>query len=435
MKKIKNKFIIWVISIIALIIFSQIYIAYSHSNVDTNSYLTLVEWRGTLNEESLDIQARYVLAPGDKVEIIGSESLWVIEWWDGSLTRLWGNTKISIEQNDISRDYTDINISFKLIAGKTWSNVISFIGQDSSFTQNFEGIEAWVRGTIFDVDLEKDFINVSDHQVELTDTSGKKTLVSEWKPVQISTLNLIELQEFLKNFQDTAWVELNQRFDLEYLWELKTRLEASLTVTNPLDLLIPNISKRKKLLKALKDAEKYEEVFIMIEDISEDEKIELYDAVLSEYQKLNFVEAKDYSFYKRKVLYKKTLLELSNNGNKEALVRSSLFDLQDIVDDWDQLWAQETLEFLGEYSDVVSKINTADLNLNLSELPDSLKSQFQDTFSSFDAIFDFDISNLPSSINTQEVGEKLRDGIWSIDKNVQDFIGDKAGGILNRFSQ
>jgi len=32
------------------------------------------------------------------------------------MTRLGGNTKIQIEQNEISRDFTDINISFELLA-------------------------------------------------------------------------------------------------------------------------------------------------------------------------------------------------------------------------------------------------------------------------------------------------------------------------------
>ena len=49
---------------------------------------------------------------------------------------------------------------------------MSFLTSDSSFSQSFEGIEAGVRGTIFDVDLENRFIRVTDHQVELKDRFG-----------------------------------------------------------------------------------------------------------------------------------------------------------------------------------------------------------------------------------------------------------------------
>lgn len=78
-----------------------------------------------------------MLTSGDSIRTIGKESLAVIEWGDGSITRLGGNTKISVGNNEVSRDYTKIDISFDLIAGKTWSNVVSFISGDSAFTQTF----------------------------------------------------------------------------------------------------------------------------------------------------------------------------------------------------------------------------------------------------------------------------------------------------------
>ncbi len=88
-------------------------------------------------------------------------------------------------------------------------------------------MEAGVRGTIFDVDLDADYLNVSSHLVTLTDTSGNEILVEEGKPIRLSTLSLIELQEFLKNIQDTAWIELNETYDRAYFETLKASLKQS----------------------------------------------------------------------------------------------------------------------------------------------------------------------------------------------------------------
>lgn len=99
--------------------------------------MSLIKGSVFLNATFLEKESKYILAPGDKISV-GQESLALIEWGDGSLTRLGENTKISIEENQVSRDYTKINISFELIAGKTWSNVVSFLGEESSFTQTFQ---------------------------------------------------------------------------------------------------------------------------------------------------------------------------------------------------------------------------------------------------------------------------------------------------------
>ena len=70
MKKLGNKFILIVILIIMLIVCFQVYIAYSNSNVDTNSYLTLVKGNGTLNELKLNVEEEYLLVPGDNIRVI-----------------------------------------------------------------------------------------------------------------------------------------------------------------------------------------------------------------------------------------------------------------------------------------------------------------------------------------------------------------------------
>lgn len=61
MKKIKNKFILAVISIIVLIVFSQVFMAYSNSNVDANSYLTLIQGNASINEIRIQKDTKNIL--------------------------------------------------------------------------------------------------------------------------------------------------------------------------------------------------------------------------------------------------------------------------------------------------------------------------------------------------------------------------------------
>jgi len=191
----------------------QLYISYFANRIDTNSYLSLIEWQWTLNEQLLELETRQSLEAWDKIRIIWDSSLALIEWWDGSITRLAGNTKISIWEANISKDYTKINISFDLISGKSWSNVVSFLWKDSYFKQSFENVEAWVRWTVFNVDLEAWYISVLDHQVSLKKQDGTEVLITENKPFSLKTFSFIALSDFILNIRDTAWQDINTDFD------------------------------------------------------------------------------------------------------------------------------------------------------------------------------------------------------------------------------
>jgi hypothetical protein len=380
MKKLKNKFIIWVISVITIIVGIQVFIAYSNNQRDTHSYLTNLKGSVQINEESLLLDAKQRIHAGDKISV-GEKSLALVEWWDGSLTRLGENTKISVEENQVSQDYTKIQISFDLISGKTWSNVVSFLGNESYFTQSFQGIEAGVRGTVFDVDLEKDFIKVSDHQVVLTNKQGETLLVEEDKPVKISSWILINLQEFITSFQDIAWENLNIQSDTNYLTQLKGELEKSLKQTQRFLFFLDFISPKYRILHFLDTKESYTEIAQLLESLPEKKLPEVYKAVYSRYQDFNFVQSKDFEFYKRKVFYKKALLFLTpNETEKENLIQATIFDLENITQSEAWEWLQETFEILLEHKEVLQKINIQNIEWVIDMLPESMKTVFQNEF-------------------------------------------------------
>ena len=124
-----------------MIVLFQVYVAFSQNANDTNSYLTLIKGKAILNNEPISLEQDIILHSGDSILTL-DDSLAVIKWGDGSMTRLASNTKIQIHQSDISPDFSEIQIHFELLSGKTWSQVVSFLGEESSFTQSFQGVEA-----------------------------------------------------------------------------------------------------------------------------------------------------------------------------------------------------------------------------------------------------------------------------------------------------
>lgn len=429
MKKIGNKFIIAVILIITVIVASQVFAAYSQSSRDTNSYISLISGNGTLNEIRLREDEKNILVSWDTIRIIGESSLALIEWWDGSMTRLWGNTKITITQNEISRDITDINISFDLIAWKTWSNIISFIGSDSSFTQTFDGIEAWVRGTVFNVDLEKQFVHASDHSVELTSQQWKKIILSEWDVLNLASFSLVEFSEYIKNLQDAAWIELNENLDQNYISELILDLESSFASSNLFLYLMRFISPTYAILYVLDTYQDDEDVHTYISSLSLDTRERVYPDVLSRYQDINFISSLD-AAYETKLRYKKALVNLDvNQENSQRLVLTSAFDLQDIIDSWSTRWLKETLQFIQVNAASLDRENLNILKWWLDYIPEGLLEEFSENFNALWKILNIDFSQI-QNINSWTFWEVLD----TTDRVIQDFLEENVGGLLNQFS-
>ena len=173
-EKLKNKFIIFVLVIIALILWIQGYKAALLLWVDRNSYVELIKWEWTINDKELILKSKNSLDKNkvklniwDIIITKWIDSISVIKWWDWSITRMWWNTKIIIKNLDIEKDLSKIQIQFDLLSWKSHTNVISYLGEKSYFKQNFEDTEATVRGTTFDVDLTKKFVYVQNHEVIL----------------------------------------------------------------------------------------------------------------------------------------------------------------------------------------------------------------------------------------------------------------------------
>ena len=414
MKKIKNKFIIFILILVLLVIVVQIFFI-SSNKIDTNSYVVLVEWQAIKNKKFLKQDIKQMVLAWDSIRTIWKNSIAVIEWWDGSITRLWPNTFLTVNQNDVSEDLTKIQILFKLLSWKTWSNVINFIWEDSYFKEQFDYVEAWVRWTVFNVDLDNDYLWVTSHEVDLTTKDWKTFKIGENEVISLSNFSLVDLQFFLTELKDEAWENLNTKLDIDLINHLKSKIWGDLGKNNPLLFVLEIFIPKYRVLYELDNGKNLEKIKKIISWLSDKDKEFLYKKITTKYQKLNFALPSEDKLYKEKILYKKVLLLLASPGNKENLVKYSLFDFKHIVNSWDTKNLEETISLLSDNKDVLDnlKIDFKDF-INLDLIPEDLRNKLQDNLDELKYIFgnplsDLDLPNFSESIKEAEgkIGETL----------------------------
>ena len=392
MKNLKKKFIWVIILFIIFILWTEIYKTFITSNIDRNSYVVLIEWKANLNNLSLMQEKKELLKSWDRIETIWEQSLAMVKWWDWSITRLWGDSVLVIEKSEIEQNLLNIKISFKLEKGKTWSDVISFIWEDSYFHETFADTTAAVRWTTFEVNLEKDYLYVSKHEVKLTKKSWEKKIVTEKKPFIISKFDFTELLEFLQKFKDAAWQDLNKKLDKDFY---------------------------NSLIKNIWDLNKFTN--LKIEDISEyseEKKKEVYNKLLSDYQKLNFIDTSDTENYKEKLKLKKSLINLSDDWNKHNLLITTIYDIKDLAKNKNFSDLTENIKILSDNKDLLSGLDidlsnyiNSDIFKNII-LPDWLRKEFENSFNNIktnlnlgDLNFDNDIINSLKDSATKSIND------------------------------
>jgi len=388
MKKIKNKFIIIIILLIIGIIWIE---KYNNSSINRNSYILLVEWNATLNWNNLIIDEKKIVQKDDSVKTLWKDSLAILKWWDWSITRIWWNSDILINESNIDNNLVNIQIDFSLNKWKTWSDVISFIWDKSYFKQKFADSTASVRWTIFEVNLDNNYIYVNKHEVNLTKEDWTTKVIKEWKPFNFINNIFIDL----RILKDKAWRELNNNLDEIFFDDLKIILEG-FSEWDFKKLTLKNISK-----------------------LASNEKEELYNTILSEYQKFNFVSTKNKILYKKKIELKKTLIQLASDNNKKKLLITTLYDFKDLTNSKQIEGLKETFNIISsnirylDFSNINEYLNTN--ILKSLKIPDSLKKQFKSDF-----------NKLKDNIINNEVNDTIIYELWeNFDRTKNSFINLK----------
>ncbi len=389
MKNLKNKFIFWILFLILLILWTESYSFYSIK--DTNSYVSLINWTGFLDTKNLKIKNREKLKVWNTVKTIGEESLAVIEWWDNSITRLWWNTEIIIKENYITNDLSKIQISLNLIKWKTWNNLVSLFWKESYFKLYVDDVEAATRGTVFEVNKDKDYIYVENHEMSLKNTkTSKEILLSEWKAMSLKTFSLLDLQEFLLNLKDKTWEEINKKFDKELFLNLKEWLSTEFEKNNPIIIILSIFSNKYDVLNSINSFDNIDKVKGKITKLNEKNKKYIYDKVFKRYQSFNFLTPEDTN-YDKKLYYKEILFATSyDEKNTESLIKNSLYDINDIVSSNNLSKLKESLELLISNKEKIKNLNI-DFNnyVDMTKIPNWLKeSMIESLKPRFDSVKD-----------------------------------------------
>lgn len=153
---------------------------------------------------------------GDRIKTLDSTA--TIHWPDGSITRLGERSSIRINEMQAKTANEDIRIDFSLEQGKTWSNVIKYLYGDSYFHERFNNDTslAAVRGTVFEVNLDRKYIHTIDHAISVEDlgTHTGSIFIVAGGVLDTDTRNALAQEKL-----DEVWNTLNNDADIIYLNE------------------------------------------------------------------------------------------------------------------------------------------------------------------------------------------------------------------------
>ena len=188
-----------------------------HADDPIVPHVTVVEWGAKIIRWDIAIELTngetYNLETGDAVETL-EDSITIITWPDHSITRLGSRSRIEIHEMLALAGYEKIQIGFSLKKGKIWSTVVRALIGDSYFETNLpkNDIIAWVRGTIYEINLDKGYIHAINHAVSLRDSSNKQIILMPGDIVDSENILLKRGGELL----DNTWLHLNMEYDAAY---------------------------------------------------------------------------------------------------------------------------------------------------------------------------------------------------------------------------
>lgn len=201
-----------------------------HSDDPIDPYLQVEQWKATITRGDIAIDMitpeTYIVEEWDII-ITREDSLAVIAWPDHSTTRLGANSRLTIKQMRVADDYSKIELVAVLENGKAWSNIVRTLYPDSriEFQLPKSGTVAWVRWTVFEINLDQNYIHSVDHSVSLQNSFGKFVTLLPGESVMAT-----DIFKKITGGLDIAWNSLNSIKDASYTELRDTQLRASYTI-------------------------------------------------------------------------------------------------------------------------------------------------------------------------------------------------------------
>jgi hypothetical protein len=121
----------------------------------------------------------------------------------------------------VADDYSSIELVASIESGKAWSNIVRTLYPDSrvEFHLPRNGTVAGVRGTVFEINLDGNYIHSIDHSVTLSNSIGQLVTLLPGDAVAANNI-LTKIQTKL----DAAWISTNTLADQVFMTARNTRL-------------------------------------------------------------------------------------------------------------------------------------------------------------------------------------------------------------------
>lgn len=221
----KNKIVLFVFALIFAILF-LIYSDYKANIInwaflekkEQNAHILVTKWNAIIKrweiiklskQEKLDIKI------GDKIRTFDNSAA-TIFWIDWSITRLWPKTALDIKELSYNKTTGQNKTKIDLVEWKTWSNIIKYLKEDSYFIETYDmwNYAATVRWTVFEINLDENYIYAVDHDISIEDIMNKKLHpIPQWESRNAHNIDTTVPKEIL----DLEWIEENLSLDKDYL--------------------------------------------------------------------------------------------------------------------------------------------------------------------------------------------------------------------------
>lgn len=220
---VKKHFVTLLIILLAIIIAGTLFFETSETPPELyatqETILKVTEGKALLINNDKKILKSGESAPlvmNDKITTFPSSRA-TIFWADGSVTRLGEKTTITITTLSVSNDLASIQIKFDTESGKTWSNVIRSLLPESFFEQTYDkgNYVATVRGTVFEVNIDKNYVRSIHHGVGIKNIGTNATT----EVLQGMSVNAKNWNQVAQELLDNAWKSFNESEDKKYLDE------------------------------------------------------------------------------------------------------------------------------------------------------------------------------------------------------------------------
>lgn len=185
----------------------------------------------TLSGETIVLRGdlKITVSQDEQYSLEKNDTLVTYEWIasivypDGSVVRMAENTRLVLEEVMVNRDLTEIRIANRIEQGKIWTNVVRALFGNSYFVTRIpsQRVTAAVRGTVYEIDLENDYIHSIDHAVTLENDAKQTTTLISGEVARVSNI----FERLKSDILDPTWIYLNTKFDEIYRVQLKKKLD------------------------------------------------------------------------------------------------------------------------------------------------------------------------------------------------------------------